>query len=170
MSNPETSGRDDNRCWWGTARTMFKHILVPTDGTAFSSKAAGHAIELAPPMGARLTFIHVLPLRPLPFFGGEGGMFVDQTEPDEFEQSARDAALRHLATLEAQAQSAGIPAGSVAQGGGAPYEVIIEVATERGCDLILMASHGRTGIKSMILGSETQKVLTHTKIPVLVYR
>jgi nucleotide-binding universal stress UspA family protein len=149
---------------------MFKHILVPTDGTAFSSEAAKHAIELGQALGSKLTFIHVLPSRPLPFFGGEGGMFVDQTEPDEFDESAKTAAARHLAGLEEKARAAGVAAASVAQGGHAPFEVICEVALLRGCDLILMASHGRTGIKSLILGSETQKVLTHTRIPVLVYR
>jgi len=149
---------------------MFRHILVPTDGTAFSSEAADRAIELAAPIGGRVTFVHALPARPLPFFGGEGGMFVEQVKPDEFEASARVAAAKHLAALEEKARAAGVQTGSVAQGGGEPYEVIIELATTLGCDLILMASHGHTGIKGLILGSETQKVLTHTKIPVLVYR
>ncbi|HUN90846.1 MAG TPA: universal stress protein [Burkholderiaceae bacterium] len=149
---------------------MFKHILVPSDGSSLSAAAADRAIAFAAEIKARITFVHALPPRPLPFFGGEGGMFVDQTEPDEFEASALAAATKHLAGLEAKARAAGLEAKGIARGHGAPYEVIIELANEAGCDLILMASHGRTGIKSLILGSETQKVLTHTRVPVLVYR
>ena len=149
---------------------MFKHILVPTDGSALSQAAVAQAVVLARHHGAQLTFVHALPERPLSFFGGEGGMYVDQIEPNEFVAQATRLADRVLGDAEAGARAAGVACQGVARGGGAPYEVIIAEATARGCDLILMASHGYTGVKGMVLGSETNKVLTHSKIPVLVYR
>lgn len=149
---------------------MFKHILVPTDGSGLSQAAVAHAVALAKHHGAQLTFVHALPDRPLPFFGGEGGMYVDQLEPGEFVAQATKLADRVLGEAEATARAAGVACQRVARGGGAPYEVIIAEAATRGCDLIMMASHGYTGVKGMVLGSETNKVLTHSKIPVLVYR
>ncbi len=149
---------------------MFKHILVPTDGSSLSQAAVSHAVALAKLHGAQITFVHALPDRPLPFFGGEGGMYVDQLEPGEFAAQAARHGDRILSDAEEAARDAGVTCQRVARGGGAPYEVIIAEASARGCDLILMASHGYTGVKGMVLGSETNKVLTHSKIPVLVYR
>ncbi len=149
---------------------MFKHILVPTDGSKLSQAAVAHAVALAKHHGAQLTFVHALPDRPLPFFGGEGGMFVDQLDPNEVAAQVTKLAERALGEAEAAARATGVTCQRVARGGGAPYEVIIGEAAARGCDLIVMASHGYTGVKGMVLGSETNKVLTHSKIPVLVYR
>ncbi len=149
---------------------MFSHILVPTDGTELSRAAAMEAVALAAKEGARLTFLHVLPERPVTFFGGEGGMYVNQVSPEQFDAQARQAVDAFLADAEAAARAAKVPFERVLRKGNAPYEVIIEEATARGCNLILMASHGRTGMKALVLGSETQKVLTHSRIPVLVYR
>jgi nucleotide-binding universal stress UspA family protein len=89
---------------------------------------------------------------------------------EEFDRQARQQADQYLDALQALATAAGVTSERAIADAGAPYEGIIEAATSRGCDLIVMASHGRRGIKSLILGSETQKVLTHSKIPVLVYR
>jgi nucleotide-binding universal stress UspA family protein len=89
---------------------------------------------------------------------------------DEFERQAQQRADQHLDDLQALASAAGVASERAVAEAGAPYEGIIETGAARGCDLIVMASHGRRGIKSLILGSETQKVLTHSKIPVLVYR
>jgi nucleotide-binding universal stress UspA family protein len=119
---------------------------------------------------ARLTFLHVLPERLVTFFGGEGGMFVNQVPPHEFDAQARKAVDAFLADAEAAAKAGNVPFERVMRKSSSPYEVIIDEANTRGCDLILMASHGRTGVKALVLGSETQKVLTHSKIPVLVYR
>lgn len=149
---------------------MFQHILVPTDGSALSKAACERAIQLAKFAGARLTFLYARPERPVTFFAGEGGMFVDQVSPEDFDELARKQGDVILRDAMQKAQAQGIDCRDVAKTGAAPYEVIIDVATELQCDLILMASHGRTGVKAMILGSETQKVLTHSKIPVLVYR
>jgi len=149
---------------------MFKHIVVPTDGSALSRGAAQHAVDLAAEFGAQVTFVHALPKRPLPYFGGEGGVFLDQMPPDDFDEIARAQAERHMSELSALAQAAGVKNDNVVDGGAIPYQLIIQVADAKGGDLIVMASHGHTGIKAMILAGETQKVLTHTKIPVLVYR
>jgi len=149
---------------------VFKHILVPTDGSELSRAASDRAIQLAKFAGARLTFLYAKPERPVTFFGGEGGMFVDQASPEDFDELARKQSETVLGEAMEKAKAAGVDCHRVSQTGAAPYEVIIEVATAMNCDLILMASHGRTGVKAMILGSETQKVLTHSKIPVLVYR
>jgi nucleotide-binding universal stress UspA family protein len=149
---------------------LFSHLLAPTDGSSLSREAAERAVVIAAAMKARVTFFHAKPERRMSFFGGEGGGFVDQMPAEEFDRQTQQQARAHLGELEELARAAGVQSEGVIADAGAPYEGIIEVATVRGCDLIVMASHGRRGIKSLILGSETQKVLTHSKIPVLVYR
>ena len=149
---------------------LFKHLLAPTDGSPLSREAAERAIVIAAAMGARVTFFHAKPERRASFFGGEGGGYVDQMPSEEFERQAQQQARDYLDALQAIASAAGVASEAVVADAGSPYEGIIDAATARGCDLIVMASHGRRGIKSLILGSETQKVLTHSKIPVLVYR
>jgi len=147
---------------------MFQHILVPTDGSELSWDTAIKSLEFAKGIGAKVTFLHAMPETPQMFFGGEGTL-VEQTSPEELvaEEDAEGHAL--LSRLSAQATAAGVPNGIILLKG-SPYEAIIHAATSLNCDLILMASHGYRGIKSLILGSETQKVLTHSTIPVLVYR
>ncbi len=149
---------------------LFKHILVPTDGSPLSHGAAERAVSIAAAMKSRITFFHAKPERRQSFFGGEGGGYVDQMPTEEFERQAQAQAEAHLTALESLARNEGVPSECRIAEPGAPYEAIIEAANSQGCDLIIMASHGRRGIKSLILGSETQKVLTHSKIPVLVYR
>ena len=149
---------------------LFTHLLAPTDGTALSRAAAERAVDIAAAMKARVTFFHARPEKRQSFFGGEGGGYVDQMPREEFERQAVQRANEYLDALEAIAKAAGVTSARVIGDAGAPYEGIIATATAHGCDLIVMASHGRRGIKSLILGSETQKVLTHSKIPVLVYR
>jgi len=147
---------------------MFRNILVPTDGTELSRAATLQAVALAQKEGARLTFLHVLPERLVTSFGGDGGMFVNQVPPHEFAAQARKAVDAFLADAEAAAKAGNVPFERVMRKSSSPYEVIIDEANTRGCGL--MASHGRTGVKALVLGSETQKVLTYSKIPVLVYR
>ena len=148
----------------------FRHILVPTDGTDLSRNAAARAIAIAAAMGARITFFHAKPERRQSFFGGEGGGYVDQMPAEEFERQTLARAKEYLDLLQELARAQGVASEQAIGGEAPPYEAIIDTAAARGCDLIVMASHGRRGIKSLILGSETQKVLTHSKIPVLVYR
>ena len=147
---------------------MFKHILVPTDGSELSWSTALKSLEFAKGIGAKVTFLHALPDNPHMFFGGEGTL-VEQALPEELNAEADVEAHALLTRLSEQAKTAGVSSGFVLLRG-APYETIIHAAKLQGCDLILMASHGYRGIKGLILGSETQKVLTHSTIPVLVYR
>ncbi|MGP1676723.1 MAG: universal stress protein [Burkholderiales bacterium] len=147
---------------------MFKNILVPTDGSGFSNKAVATAARLAQSLGARLLVLHVRsPLEsPHHVEGGAlsnlGGKVVMQEIEDE-ERKLLDAALEIAAADGVKAETAFIA-------GYSTYDAIIRIAREQHCDLIVMASHGRRGITGFLLGSETQKVLTHTTIPVLIVR
>ena len=149
---------------------LFSHILAPTDGSELSRNAAERAIAIAAAMQARITFFQAKPERRQSFYGGEGSAYVDQMPAEEFDRQVQRQAQDSLDALQALATAAGVTSVGVIGSAGAPYEGIVEAATVGACDLIVMASHGRRGIKSLILGSETQKVLTHSKIPVLVYR
>ncbi|KMZ13806.1 Universal stress protein family [Candidatus Burkholderia humilis] len=140
---------------------MFKHILVPTDGAELSQKAIDGAIDLAQSVGARITAYACLPQYPYSPFAD-----VAVEPPDDFHARAENEAREHLRAAE----SAGVPCSSVTSIEAAPYVGIIDAAETNGCDVILMASHGRCGLGSPLIGSETQRVLTHTKIPVIVYR
>jgi nucleotide-binding universal stress UspA family protein len=147
---------------------MFKHILVPTDGSQLSSDTAKRAIAFAKETGARVTFFFAKPDYPVAFYGE--GALIDPTTPDKFAEMAEQQAKEILAAHEAAAKTEGVASASVSSVSDIPYEAIIAAAEEAGADLIFMASHGRRGISGLLLGSETQKVLTHSKIPVLVYR
>ena len=147
---------------------MFKHVLVPTDGSPLSDTAVTRSIVFAKEIGARLTFFYSQPDFPMPIYGE--GALIDPATPEQFAQSAEEEALRILARARAEAESQGVSAGTDTQVSEVPYEAIIGAAERHGCDLIFMASHGRRGIAGLLLGSETQKVLTHSKIPILVYR
>lgn len=148
---------------------MFKHILLPTDGSKLSGRAVKFGIELAKSMKAKVTTLHVVP---------EFRMIVDEgfvasrgaEMQKRFETESRAHARKLLAKVEAAAKTAGIKCEAVAVVGDLPFQHIIETAKNKKCDLILMASHGRKGLSSLLLGSETAKVLTHSKIPVLVVR
>lgn len=147
---------------------MYKHILVPTDGSPLSARAARHAVRLAAVTGARVTGLFVAPAAvPLVF---EGLVPVRHLQPDEHEALLARAASRYLGLIEAEAAKAGVAYEGVTITGEYPAEAIIEQARKRRCDLIVMASHGRRGLQGVLLGSETQKVLAHARTPVLVCR
>jgi len=147
---------------------MFKHILVPTDGSGFSNHAVSAGAKLARSLGAKLLLLHVRsPIEsPHHVEGGAlsnlGGKVMLQEIEDE-ERKLLDAALEIAAADGAKAETAFVA-------GYSTYDAIIRIASEQGCDLIVMASHGRRGISGFLIGSETQKVLTHTTVPVLVVR
>ncbi|OGA36126.1 MAG: hypothetical protein A3F75_05160 [Betaproteobacteria bacterium RIFCSPLOWO2_12_FULL_64_23] len=147
---------------------MFKHILAPTDGSGFSNKAVATAARLAQSLRAKLLLLHVRsPLEsPHHVEGGAlsnlGGKAVMQEIEDE-ERALLDAALEIVASEGGKAETAFVA-------GYSPSEAIIRIAGEQHCDLIVMASHGRRGISGLLMGSETQKLLTHTTIPVLIVR
>ena len=147
---------------------MFKNILVPTDGSQLSADTAQRAISFAKETGARIVFFFAKPEYPVAFYGE--GALIDPTTPEQFADMAEKQAREILDACEAMARATGVSASSVCVTSDVPYEAIIEAANSAGCDLIFMASHGRKGISGLLLGSETQKVLTHSRIPVLVYR
>jgi nucleotide-binding universal stress UspA family protein len=145
---------------------MFKHILLPTDGSSLSQVAIQKGVQLAKSIKARITGISVMP---------EHKYYMYQTDiivqvKKETAKQHKLQADRNLSVVEKAAKDAGVSCETLCEISDHPHEMIIKVAEKRGCDLIMMASHGRRGIGALLLGSETQKVLTHTRIPVLVYR
>ena len=147
---------------------MFKHILVPTDGSALSDSTVARAVSFAKETGARITFFYSQPDFPMPIYGE--GALIDPTTPEQFAKSAASEAEAILSKARGAAEADGVACDSDTAVNEVPYEAIIDAADRHGCDLIFMASHGRRGIAGLLLGSETQKVLTHSKTPVLVYR
>ena len=153
---------------------MFKHVLLPTDGSELSERAARDGVSFAKSISAQLTVLHVTPL----FYPSELQAYaapalaarVYDTSAREHEEFWKENAARALKPIERMAREAGVACATVHRVADSPWEVIISVATERGCDVIFMASHGRRGVSALLIGSETNKVLTHTKIPVVVWR
>ena len=145
---------------------MYKHILLPTDGSELSAKALRDGLQLAKEIGARVTALHVTP----PFYPTEVTPSTLAAHSHEHDERSKESARRALSAAEEAARAAGVACTAVHRVGDGPFEEIIKVADESGCDLIFMASHGRRGVAAMLLGSETNKVLTHSKIPVLVTR
>ena len=150
---------------------MFKHILLPTDGSELSDKAAKKAIKVAKALGAKITVIHVMPDY-AKYVSERYNVSAELAAPVKKMYKEEAAALSGKILDQActAGTAAGIECARVSVTGDSPYEAIIKQATKSGCDLIMMASHGRKGLQSMLLGSETQKVLVHSKIPVLVCR
>lgn len=145
---------------------MFKHVLLPTDGSKLSEKSVRQGIRLAKALHARVTALHVIPK--FHTFSYEIEML--ELSRSEYENAAAKRADEFLRTVKKVAASAGVECEVLQSISDQPYAEIIKTAQKRGCDLILMASHGRRGIEGLLLGSETQKVLAHSKTPVLVYR
>ena len=147
---------------------MYKRILIPTDGSAISRRAAKQGVAFAKAIGASV----------IGFFSPEDYRAIMYTEymppamlsQEEFEEQAGKAAQKQLAFVEKTAQAAGVPYESYWVISVTPWEAIIEAARKKKCDLIYMGSHGRRGLAGVLLGSTTTKVLTHTKVPVLVTR
>lgn len=147
---------------------MFKHILVPTDGSALSQAAVARAVSFAKEAGARLTLFYAEPESPMAYAGM--GAISSPHLTQELHERLEGAAKEILDAAEKVAQDAGAACDRVVLVGSRPHELIIQAAESSGCDLIFMASHGRRSVSALLLGSETHKVLTHSKIPVLVYR
>jgi nucleotide-binding universal stress UspA family protein len=145
---------------------MFTHILLPTDGSPLSEAAMHKGIQFAKSIHATVTGFHAI--QPFHIFTWQTEMLEDTRE--QFEQGARAHAEHCLAVMQQAAAEAGVPCDTVCVTTEHPYEAIIQAAQDNGCDLILMASHGQRGMRGVLLGSETAKVLTHTQIPVLVFR
>jgi nucleotide-binding universal stress UspA family protein len=147
---------------------MFKNILIATDGSKLSDKAVVHAIDLAQALGARLTAFYAAPDFPLPAYAD--GVVYEPVSRKEYTKLAAEDAQKILDAVIAKAAAAGLECKTAYSIAAAPWEAILAAAKKHKCDAIVMASHGRRGVSALLLGSETQKVLTHSKLPVVVVR
>ncbi|RDI99438.1 universal stress protein [Dyella solisilvae] len=143
---------------------MFKHILIPYDGSELSMRAARTGIELAKMSQGRVSILHVIsPFKTIAYMGA----ILAATEI-AYDQEARNNAERYLADVQAVADAAGVPCQGEAIFGDQPFEIIVQAVTDKQCDLVVMGSHGWRGMTRLLLGSETQKVLLRCDVPVLV--
>jgi nucleotide-binding universal stress UspA family protein len=148
---------------------MFKHILVPIDGSDMSHATVGRALRFAREAGAKVCFYHAQPAFVPPVIAGEG-VIIDAGAQQIFADARAQESRMLLDGADKLAKQAGVSSDGLTDISDAPWQGIIAAAQKKGCDLIFMASHGRRGVSALLLGSETQKVLTHCTIPVLVYR
>lgn len=145
---------------------MFTHILLPSDGSTLSQAAVQKGVQFAKSIGAKVTGLSVVPTKKHQIYTT---VISEQLQAETAKQH-RLQADRNLSFIAKTAAEAGVECEAICESGDHPHEVIIDIASKRGCDLIMMASHGLKGVKGLLLGSETQKVLTHSKMPVLVVR
>jgi nucleotide-binding universal stress UspA family protein len=147
---------------------MFKRILAPTDGSELSVRAVKAAVALAKSINSAVTAVYVMPMfAPMAY---PDAVMYSAVSAEEFNADTEREADKALAMVADEARGASVLCEVVKNRHLQPYEGILAAAKQHNCDLILMASHGRRGIKALVLGSETHKVLTHSEIPVLVYR
>lgn len=144
---------------------MYKHLLLPTDGSPACETAIRQGIRFAKEANAQVTSVHVTPHFHVMTYHSE--MLEDTRE--QFTKDSKTQAIKYLAIVEKIAKEAGVPCDTQHMVSDHTYEALLKAADDKGCDLIAMASHGRKGLKSVLLGSETQRVLTHSKLPVLVF-
>jgi nucleotide-binding universal stress UspA family protein len=147
---------------------MYKRILVATDGSTLSKKAVHNAIDLAGAIGADLIALYVVPRYPVSYF--EGGVTISMQDVERTEKQWSDKGQAVVDAVQQAAQAEGIKAKAVVVRSDLVAESIMSAVKKHKCDLVVMASHGRKGIKRVLLGSETQHVLTHSTVPVLVLR
>ncbi len=147
---------------------MFKHILVPTDGSKLSLKALDLAAGLAKSGGAKVSVLYVAPTFPT-MIGGDGYM-VTPMSAKEWDTSIAKTTVRIRDVVEKRAKAKAVAVQFLSAANDQPHVAIIDTAKRKKCDLVVMASHGRKGLSAFLLGSETTKVLTHSKLPVLVCR
>ena len=144
---------------------MYRSILIPTDGTEITAKAVDAGVSLAKALGARLSTISVK--EPFPYSAISE---MQPVPPQEFYDAQERIALTRVNEVVAAAAKSGVSCEAFTVEAQHPWEAIIDHAKTQGCDLIVMASHGRRGVSALLLGSETQKVLTHCAVPVLVVK
>ena len=148
---------------------MFRHILIPTDGSELAQKAVAHGLSFAKAVGAKVTVLTVEPSFNVHDVHASRANLMS-TAFEEYAKHAREHAASVLDRIANDAKAATVEYETVLMVHDHPYDAIVATAKEKACDLIVMASHGRSGIAAIVLGSVTAKVLTHTTIPVLVYR
>jgi nucleotide-binding universal stress UspA family protein len=147
---------------------MFRSILLPTDGSTLSTRAAKYAVKLAASTGARVTALHVIAyFQPPSYFDGMA-VYPQPFSPKEYKRATEAQAQAMLAKVKKLADAASVRCDVMTLNARSPWEGIMMAAKSKGCDGIVMASHGRRGLEAVLLGSETSKVLTHSKVPVLV--
>ncbi len=144
---------------------MFQRILVPTDGSDITAKAVTTAISLAKAVGAKVYTISVK--EPFPYSAISE---MQPTPPQEFFDAQERIAAQRVQTVVTSCKAAGLACEAHTVEALHPWEAIIDHAKQQNCDLLVMASHGRRGVAALLLGSETQKVLTHSQVPVLIVR
>ena len=145
---------------------MYRHILISTDGSELAERAVTNGLSLAKSLGAKVTVIIVEESNWLAVSSlAEHGAL---EELDKYTEQIKNYAASALNRAADAAKQAGVPCDTIQVKEAQPYQAIIATAADRGCDLIVMASHGRSGLSAVVLGSVTNKVLTHTKTPVLV--
>jgi len=147
---------------------MYKNLLVATDGSKLSSKAVTHGIGLAQAVGARLTAFYAAPDYPMPAYAD--GVVYEPVSRKEYGKLAAQDAEKILSEVVTRAEAAKVECKTAYSIAASPWEAILDAAKKNKCDAIVMASHGRRGVSALLLGSETQKVLTHSKLPVIVVR
>lgn len=147
---------------------MYKKLLVATDGSTLSKKAVRSAVELAASLEAELVALYVVPNYPVSYF--EGGVTISTQDIARTEKQWAEQGQAIVDSVKASAEAQGLKAKAIIARSNLVAEAILAAAKRNKCDLIVMASHGRRGLKRMLLGSETQHVLTHSSIPVLVLR
>ncbi len=147
---------------------MYARILVATDGSSLSKKAVANAIGLAATCGAELVALKVVPRYPQAYF--EGSIPLNAKDVARIEAQWSDEAQAAVDAVKKQAEAKGVKAKALVSRSDIVSDAIIAAAKKQKADLVVMASHGRKGIKRLLLGSETQQVLTHCHVPVLVLR
>lgn len=149
---------------------MFKHIAIPTDGSKLAAKGVKAGVRLARSLGARVTGVYVIPPFRPSIYGEAAAYYVPGMTPEDFNQECTKAARKALAMVEIEAQAAGVPYATRIVTAPRPHAGILRAARTAKCDAIAMASHGRGAVGGLFLGSETARVLSHSKLPVLVTR
>lgn len=145
---------------------MYKNILIPTDGSDLADKAVQSGIAFGKEIGAKITVLTVA----APFHVFTFKTQAVEDTPEQYRKRMQERTAKTLEKVAGAARAAGVACETIQVEHDHPYQAIIDTAKAKGCDLIMMASHGRRGISAIVLGSETMKVLTHSKIPVLVHR
>jgi len=149
---------------------MFKHIAIPTDGSKLAGKGVKAGVRLAQSLGAKVTGVYVIPPFSPSIYGEAALYYVPGMSPREYKKHCEQTAKRALAEVQIEAQTAGVPCATRIVTSPEPYHGILRAARAAKCDAIAMASHGRGAIGGLLLGSETSRVLSHSKLPVLVAR
>jgi nucleotide-binding universal stress UspA family protein len=145
---------------------MYKHLLIAVDGSELSDRSLGHGVRLAKALGAKVTVLHVTP----PWSSIAAGEIAVMFPPEEYDANMARAASQLLARMSTAAEAEGVKVTTLSVTDPNPDTAILAAADNAGCDLIVMGSHGRRGIAGLLLGSVTARTLTHSKLPVLVYR